>query len=189
MLGIWAWVVPICIGPILVIIVVAIALRLARPLIWRRRDARFNAVIPLLEDQVAMGRYNDALNLIETNQALHYHHRLSPVQEKRVVELESTSLEAIGRTEDALILVSGFLSMRCRTGEWPGDLLHRWLALYASVRPLPIEKFYVCPHCGLESGTRDLLNLAVSRGLPAPLGFSSDMPVVHEMNIFGAGRR
>lgn len=179
----------VCLVPVVLIALAVITSRLARPLIWRRRDSMFTALIPSLEGHVAAGRYGDALDFIEANRLLRHQYKLSYAQAEMVTKLEVQSLEALGRTEDALISLSGFLTMRCKVGQWPDDLLNKWLELYTLVKPLPIEKFYVCHDCGLELGTRELLRMAVSRGLAAPIGFTGNEECPREVNIFGISRR
>ena len=90
---------------------------------------------------------------------------------QQISECEIEALEKLGRTEDAVIILADEISANYSEQQWPSELLTKWLMLYKSCAPIPVEKFYFCPHCGVHPKTIVLLDYAIKQGCIPPEGY------------------
>lgn len=139
----------------------------------RRREAEQAAAevaITQTEQLFAQGEYEQVVDALKTNPLLVYRYKMTYPQRMRVTNMEVDSLEKLGRIPEAVVTLANHLSAVYPAYQWPEDLLNRWLTLYKSCEPPPLEKFYFCPYCGVHPDMMQLLKYATEHGCKPPEG-------------------
>lgn len=64
----------------------------------------------------------------------------------------------------------------------------KWISLYNSCNPIPIEKYYFCETCGLHPDLIKFLDNMIKKGCNPPLGYhGTSVPVC--VVSFGGGQK
>ncbi len=129
----------------------------------KKRWQEFSEKFSIAKTLVADGKYNEALEMLQKESVLKWRYKLKPEQRKEVAVLEIECLDKLNRIPEAVVSLANHLSAVYEIGEWPQDLLSKWISLYRSCDPIDIEKFYFCQVCGLHPETEALLEYAMER--------------------------
>lgn len=154
----------------IVLIIVLFVIKAAY--VRKKRQKDFSEKFPTFKKMVAEGKYDEALEMLTKEPILIWRYKLEPSQRREIIELEIKCLEKINKISDAVISLACHLSTVYKIGEWPQDLLTKWVSLYKSCDPINIEKFYFCQSCGLHPETEELLKHVIEKeGCNPPVGF------------------
>jgi hypothetical protein len=156
------------IASIAIIILMLIMLNKLR---WWRRKKLVLTYLPILSNLAQVQKYEDILRILENKSISRGRYRLAGEQRQQILEYEIKALEKLGRIADAVIALADELSANYPEQQWPDALLSKWLILYKSCPPIPIEKFYFCPDCGVHPKTLVLLDYAIEQGCIPPEGY------------------
>jgi len=140
----------------------------------RKRIEKCEELLKIINDMLNKNEYQEILDKINKEKVLRYQYRLPPELRKRVMEIEVECLEKLGRIEEAVISLASHLDSTYEINEWPQDLYTKWLRLYKSIEPLPIQKFYFCECCGFHPDTKRLLDSAIEKGCKPPIGYPGE---------------
>jgi hypothetical protein len=152
------------------IIVVILVVRLAHA--KKRREKLFAENFPKFKNLVAEGKYSEAWEMLTKTAVLIDRCKLEPEQRKDIMELEIECLEKLNEIPKAVVSLAAHLATVYYFDLWPIDLFKKWISLYKSCDPIPIEKFYFCRECGVHPETEALLKYAIEKeGCLPPVGF------------------
>lgn len=152
-----------------IILLAIVTVCIANNITLRKEDVE--KALATLNDMVNKSQHHDALKFINKKDLLKYRYKLPPDSRRAVAEIEIDCLEKTGDIEGAVLSMSSFLASTYEYNKWPQDLYNRWIRLYNSIRPLPVEKFYFCSCCGLHPDEAKLLDSAISLGCVPPVGY------------------
>lgn len=173
MIGVVAWALAVFFAALLG---VGLALKATAP--FRRARRRKNAVefVGALGDRMSRAQYREALAMMDKGAGWWGAVCNLPVDAARqLTEMRLQCLERTGQTQEALLSLSSYLAREGAEGEdrgaWLANLYERWIRLYQSLPPLPVEQFYGCPDTGLRPDMKALLESAIKRGCQPPVGY------------------
>ena len=135
------------------------------------RKKECEKLLAILQNMVNKSQYNEALNLINKKSILVWRYKLPPEIRMVVNEIEADCLEHTGQIKEAVLSLSSSLASTYEYKKWPQNIYDKWIRLYNSIEPLPIEKFYFCSCCGIHPDEARLLDSAISLGCKPPIGY------------------
>jgi hypothetical protein len=137
----------------------------------KKQKQKCEYLLQELKQMLDKMQYSEILEKINKESVLKWEYKLPLELRRKITETKVTCFEKLGKMEDAVIDLTGHLASSYENKEWPNDLYEKWLNLYKSIEPLPVEKFYFCECCGLHPDTKILLDSAIEKGCRSPIGY------------------
>lgn len=156
---------------IFVIAVYIIILIVTTPFREKKRIKMCENLLRIIEEMYNKSQFQEILDYINRESILKWEYKLPHHLRKKIIEIRVRCFEKLGRFEEAVIDLAGHLASTYESKRWPSDLYEKWLKLYKSINPLPVEKFYFCECCGLHPYTKILLDSAIEKGCLPPIGY------------------
>lgn len=137
----------------------------------KRRIKKYKDLLPVIKEMLSRFQYQAVLDRINKESVLKWEYMLPPDLRREITQIKVECFERLGKLEEAVIDLAAHLASNYEVKQWPNDLYEKWISLYKSIEPLPIEKFYFCECCGLHPDTKPLLDYAIEKGCRAPVGY------------------
>ena len=152
----------------------------------RLRKIRMDKVLNKVQNLVAKGEYEEALQLLDTSDLYFLRYKMEPAERHEVTNLWIICQEKLGEVEIAVIELANTLTSYLYNSDvelWSQYLLTKWIALYKSCPPIHISRFYIEYQIEegpiMRLGTIALLYYAIEeKGCQLPVGFDEEQWVI-----------
>ncbi|UCE98683.1 MAG: hypothetical protein JSV82_05690 [Planctomycetota bacterium] len=168
----------------ILIVISIITILIIRLIYVEKKKKKFIAeFLPKLKNRVGEEKYSEALEMLYQIPVRLMINKLGPEHRSDIIDLKLKCLEKLNKIPEAVVLLATSITSQYDIGSWPKELLEKWISLYKSCDPIPIEMFYFCRECGLSPETKEFLQYIIEKeGCDPPLGFpgkAGSVAVVH----------